>query len=148
MDTQAQIREYNRREFLRFIAYSPLISYFGIWGCTGEKRESDLLLSSPSEAKNVFDFDTLARQKLNQDAYNFLSGGADDLKTVQANREAFDELQIRSRRLVNVSNVDTSVELFGQVMATPIMLAPIGFQQLLHPEGELAVARGKCSQKT
>jgi len=147
MDTQTQIREYNRREFLRFVAYSPLISYFGIWGCKGETQESDLLLSSPSEAKNVFDFDTLARQKLNQDAYNFLSGGADDMKTVQANRKAFDELQIRSRRLVNVSNVDTSVELFGQVMETPIMLAPIGFQQLLHPEGELAVARATAAKK-
>ena len=69
------------------------------------------------------------------------------MKTVQANWEAFDDLQIRPRRLVDVSNVDTSVTVLGCAMKTPVILAPVGVQQQLHQEGELASARAAAARK-
>ena len=69
------------------------------------------------------------------------------MKTVQANREAFDDLQIRPRRLVDVSSVDTSVIVLGCTMKTPVILAPVGVQQQLHQQGELASARAATSRK-
>jgi isopentenyl diphosphate isomerase/L-lactate dehydrogenase-like FMN-dependent dehydrogenase len=50
-------------------------------------------------------------------------------------------LQIRSRRLVDVSNIDMSVRLFGTSWDSPIVLSPVGDQKAFHPEGEVAAAR-------
>jgi isopentenyl diphosphate isomerase/L-lactate dehydrogenase-like FMN-dependent dehydrogenase len=81
------------------------------------------------------------------DTLHFVADGADDMKTVRANREAFDHWQIRARRLVNVSKLDTTVNILGRAMETPIILAPVGSQKTLHPQGELASARVAASKK-
>ena len=133
-----------RREFLRFLAYSPLMGYFAN-GLTAALEEE--LPDTASEAFNVFQFEPVARRKLPKPVYDFIAGGADDEKTMRANREAFDRLQLRVRRLVDVSKVDTSVRLFGEIHETPIILAPVGLQRPMHPEGELASARGAASRK-
>jgi isopentenyl diphosphate isomerase/L-lactate dehydrogenase-like FMN-dependent dehydrogenase len=104
-------------------------------------------LTRCSDATNVFQFKDVARTKLTPKTFHFIESGADDMKTVQANREAFDLLQIRARRLVDISNVDISVNLFGSAMKTPLILAPVGVQQRMHPEGELASARAAVSRK-
>jgi isopentenyl diphosphate isomerase/L-lactate dehydrogenase-like FMN-dependent dehydrogenase len=138
-----------RREFLRFLAYSPLVGYFGMahWSrAAGAVFQEDESLS-PKDATNVFQFHHAARQKLEKPVYDFIAGGADDLKTLHANRRAFDELQIRVRRLIDVSRIDTSVRLFGQTLENPIILAPVGSQRPMHAEGELASARGAASRK-
>ena len=73
--------------------------------------------------------------------FGYLTTGVDDDKTLRANRAGFDKLYLRPRRMVDVSKIDTSVTLFGQQWATPIILAPAGSQKAYHPEGEIAVAR-------
>src|ERR1700747_956999 len=73
--------------------------------------------------------------------FGYLSTGVDDDATLRANREGFSRFQIRPRRLVDVSRVDTSTELFGFTWKTPIILAPVGSQKAFHPEGEIAAAR-------
>ncbi len=133
-----------RREFLRFLAYSPLIGYFSTGFANALEEE---LLGTAAEAINVFQFEPVARGKLPKPVHDFIAGGADDEKTMRANREAFDQLQLRVRRLVDVSKVDTSVQLFGVSHETPIILAPVGLQRPMHPEGELASARGAASRK-
>lgn len=55
--------------------------------------------------------------------------------------DAFHHYQIRPRRLVDVSNVDTSISLFGKKWKSPIALAPVGMQGMFHPDGELATAK-------
>jgi isopentenyl diphosphate isomerase/L-lactate dehydrogenase-like FMN-dependent dehydrogenase len=57
-------------------------------------------------------------------------------------------VQLRPRRLIDVTTVDTTVELFGTRWASPIMLAPIGNQKAFHPDGELQAARAAKSRKT
>jgi isopentenyl diphosphate isomerase/L-lactate dehydrogenase-like FMN-dependent dehydrogenase len=121
-----------RREFLRFLAGSPLL----LW----EKDER--LIEAPAEALSVLEFEPVAKKVLPPAHYGYLASGVDDDLTLRANREAFTKIQIRGRRLVDVSKVDLSIELFGTKWDTPIVLAPVGSQMAFHPEGEVAVARG------
>jgi isopentenyl diphosphate isomerase/L-lactate dehydrogenase-like FMN-dependent dehydrogenase len=122
----------SRRAFLSFLAASPLAA-------AGDEVEG--VISSPKEAMNVFDFEPVAKRKLPPAHYGYIATGVDDDATLRANREGFSRYQIRSRRLIDVSKIDTSVRLFGVDWRTPIVLAPAGSQRAFHPEGEVAVAR-------
>jgi isopentenyl diphosphate isomerase/L-lactate dehydrogenase-like FMN-dependent dehydrogenase len=86
-----------------------------------------------------------ARKKLKAEAFDYLAGGAGAEETQRANLEAFRRWCILPRRLVDVSHRELSVELFGQRLPAPILLAPIGVQGILHSQGELAVARAAGS---
>jgi len=70
-----------------------------------------------------------------------MASGMDDEVTLRANREGFLKFQLRPRRLVDVSQLDLRVELFGQSYPSPIGLAPTGSNRAFHEDGELAVAR-------
>src|SRR5690606_13432163 len=74
--------------------------------------------------------------------------GSDDSSMLEVNREGFRRIRLRPRRLVDVSAIDTSVELFGERYAMPIFCAPCGAQQAFHPEGEVAVARAARAKNT
>jgi len=91
------------------------------------------------------DFETDARRKLPPSVYDFVAGGAGDEITIRWNREAYDRRRLRPRVLVDVSKVDTQVRLLGHELPHPILLAPGAYQKLLHPDGELATARGAAS---
>jgi len=90
---------------------------------------------------NLFDFETLARQRLSRMALEYVSSGAGDEITLRRNRECFDDLRLHPRVLVDASKIDTSLELFGERLEFPILLAPCAYQKLVHPDGELAAAR-------
>ncbi|HLE68856.1 MAG TPA: alpha-hydroxy acid oxidase [Vicinamibacteria bacterium] len=120
-----------RREFLRFLAGSPLL----LW------ENEEHLIASPAEALSVLEFEPVAKKLLPPAHYGYLASGVDDDLTLRANREAFTKIQIRPRRLVDVSKVDLSIDLFGTRWETPIVLAPVGSQMAFHPEGEVAVAK-------
>ena len=66
--------------------------------------------------------------------------GTDDEVTLRANREGFLKFQLRPRRLVDVSMIDTTVEIFGAKYDNPIVIAPTGSNRVFHPDGEVAVA--------
>jgi 4-hydroxymandelate oxidase len=140
----------DRRRFLKFLASSPLfaLSASGAWSAlvgTAQAAESDgptrALIASANDALNVFDFELVARQKLPPAHYGYLATGVDDDATLLANRTGFSKIQIRARRLVDVSRIDTSTELFGTTWKTPIVLAPVGSQKAFHADGEMASAR-------
>ena len=67
--------------------------------------------------------------------------GIDDEVTLRANRQAFLKYQLRPRRMRDVSQVDTSIKLFGTKWQSPIIIAPTGGNKAYHPEGEIAVTR-------
>jgi 4-hydroxymandelate oxidase len=140
----------DRRRFLTFLASSPLLalSASGPWSAlveSAQAAESDgptrALIASANDALNVFDFELVARQKLPPAHYGYLATGVDDDATLLANRTGFSKIQIRARRLVDVSRIDTSTELFGTTWKTPIVLAPVGSQKAFHADGEMASAR-------
>ena len=96
-------------------------------------------------ARNVFDLEARARERLGEEAFAYLAGGSDDERTLAANHEDFARIGIRARRLVDVRDVETGVALLGERWPAPIFLSPVGFQTLFDPEGELATARAAAA---
>ncbi|TMU84580.1 alpha-hydroxy-acid oxidizing protein [Bacillus sp. BHET2] len=86
-----------------------------------------------------------AREKLEDGPYYYVAGGAGGEETMRANRNALDRWQIVPRMLNNVEHRDLKVTLFGETYSSPLMLAPIGVQSIVHPDGELASARAASS---
>ncbi len=142
-----------RRRFLRYLAGSPL-ALASCWerreeappaaadperfGWSGFPRAP---IAAPEDAADVFDFRAVAERNLPPAHYGYIATGVDGEGTLAANRRAFEEVGIRARRLVDVSDPDLSVELFGRRWTSPIGIAPCGSQRAFHAEGELAVAR-------
>ncbi|MGH7680246.1 MAG: alpha-hydroxy acid oxidase [Gemmatimonadaceae bacterium] len=106
-----------------------------------EQAQEPTLIPTARHALNVFDFEPVAKQKLPPAHWAYLATGSDDDGTIRANREGFGRYELRVRRLVDVSKIDTSVDLYGKKWPTPIVMNPIGSQRAFHPEGELASAR-------
>ena len=136
-----------RREFLRWVGGSSLVGSLAFTGCNSPRRHDVARPRRAASAQNVFQLQAAAEDRLSEAAHAYLEGGADDMRTILANRAGFHELQIRARRLVDVSRVDTSVAIFGRSLASPIFLAPVGFQGFFHPAGELATARAAAHRQ-
>ena len=98
--------------------------------------------------RNLAEYEAAARAVLPGQVYDYFAGGADDETTLRWNREAYRRLLLRPRVLVDVNRVDTSVELLGERLALPVLLAPTAFQRLAHPDGELASARAAAAAGT
>ncbi|HUA45834.1 MAG TPA: alpha-hydroxy-acid oxidizing protein [Solirubrobacteraceae bacterium] len=81
-----------------------------------------------------------ARRRMKPHAYAYVAAGAGNERTVAANRAAFDRWRIVPRMLRDVEHRDTSIELFGQRLSSPFLLAPVGALEIVHPEAESAVA--------
>jgi 4-hydroxymandelate oxidase len=90
---------------------------------------------------NLHEAELLAKDILPAPTYDYFAGGANDEITLQANRRAFDELALRYRVLVDVSRRDLSLTLLGEHATAPLIVAPMAFQRLAHPDGELAMTR-------
>jgi 4-hydroxymandelate oxidase len=87
------------------------------------------------------DWEAAAREVLPRDVYDYYAGGAEDEITLADNRAAWREWHFRPRVLVDVTSVDPSIDLLGQRLSHPILVAPTAFQRLAHPDGETATAR-------
>jgi len=112
-----------RRQFLRFLAASPLCSLsYSAAGQSQPASPAPAVIASPDLVLNVFEFEAIARNHIPPAHFGYLATGVDDDRTLRANHEAFNHLQLRPRRLVDVSHVDTSVELFGTTWSAPLFL--------------------------
>jgi 4-hydroxymandelate oxidase len=98
----------------------------------------------PPRPLNLFEYERLAAERLPAMAYDYFASGAHDELTLRDNRAAFERRRLRPRVLRDVSKRDASTVLLGRTHALPVLTAPMAFQRLAHPEGELALARA-CS---
>lgn len=128
-----------RREFLKFVAASPYLM---------RQQSPAKLIAGPAGALNVFDFEEVAHRKVAPGHWTYMASGVDDDGTLRANREIFNHVQLRPRRLHDATIVDTQVELFGTKYASPIFLCPTGAERSFHPDGEVAVARAASAHGT
>jgi 4-hydroxymandelate oxidase len=133
----------HRRRFLKFLAGSPL---FAFASPLASMLQENPLIKSAADALDVFDFEPVAKQNIPPAHWGYMATGVDDDATLRANRTAFSRLQIRPRRLVDGTHVDTSTEIFGVKWPTPIFLSPVSSQGAFHTEGELAAARAAKSR--
>src|SRR5262245_46107193 len=116
----------SRRLLLQFLAASPLFARAALaeglrstdpaeWA----PRDFDKLIADPKEALDVFDFEPVMKKNVPPAHFGYMATGADDEVTLRANRESFRKFALRPRRLVDVSNVDMSLELFGAKYDSP-----------------------------
>jgi isopentenyl diphosphate isomerase/L-lactate dehydrogenase-like FMN-dependent dehydrogenase len=90
---------------------------------------------------NVWDYERLAEAKLDPGAHGYYAGGADDELTLRDNVAAYRRLQLRPRLLIDVDACTTQTTVLGQPIDLPVLVAPVAFQRVAHPDGEVAMAR-------
>jgi L-lactate dehydrogenase (cytochrome) len=97
---------------------------------------------------NINDVARQAKKTLPAPIFDYLERGSDDEYSLNNNTKAYDQLQLVTKALVDVSKIDPSTSLLGKKLALPVILSPTGFSQMYHPEGELAVSRAAASSGT
>jgi isopentenyl diphosphate isomerase/L-lactate dehydrogenase-like FMN-dependent dehydrogenase len=93
------------------------------------------------EPINVFDYEPLAKARMEPSAWDYYQSGSDDEVTQRANRAAFERIQLRPRVLVDVSICDMRTTALDTPISMPILIAPTAFHSLAHPTGECATAQ-------
>jgi isopentenyl diphosphate isomerase/L-lactate dehydrogenase-like FMN-dependent dehydrogenase len=138
----------SRRRLLQFLAASPLFAP----GAFAESlrssdpiewapRELEKLITDPSQAIDVFDFEPVMKQNVPPAHFGYMATGVDDEVTLRANRDGFRKFALRPRRLVDVTRIDMRADILGVNYDSPIVVAPTGSNRAFHPDGEIAVAR-------
>jgi len=127
----------NRRAFLKFVATSPLLASVPSIAEAFQQNNLD----QAADALDVFDFEAAARRVVPQAHWGYLMTGVDGEETLKANRDGFSRYQLRTRRFVDVSRLDMSIELFGMKFNSPVVLCPVGSQKAFNREGEVGSAK-------
>ena len=96
----------------------------------------------PAEIAAVADYEPFARERMTPQAWAYLAGGAADELTLADNLAAFQRVRLLNRVLEDLRGGHTRLQLCGLDLDYPILLAPVAFQKLAHPEGELASVLG------
>jgi isopentenyl diphosphate isomerase/L-lactate dehydrogenase-like FMN-dependent dehydrogenase len=97
---------------------------------------------------NVADFERVAAEKLDAGVLGYFAGGAGDELTLRDNVAAWTRWRLRPRVLVDVSAVTTEAEVLGGPVSMPVLVAPVAYQRLVDPEGEIGMARAAAAAGT
>ena len=90
---------------------------------------------------NVFDYESAAASRLGAGPLGYFAGGAGDEVTLRENVSAYGRYLLRPRVLVDVADCSTRTTVLGHDVSMPLLVAPVAFQRLAHPDGEVATAR-------
>src|SRR6202158_3031484 len=117
---------------------------------TGPERELQIYAlglsgGKPSVPVPVHLLEQKAKEILAPRAYDYVAGGAGGEDTMRANREAFYRWRILPRMLRDVSRRDLSIEVLGARLPAPILLGPVGVQEIIHADADVASARAAAS---
>jgi 4-hydroxymandelate oxidase len=115
-----------------------------------EEQLTGTMVTSPAEAQNVWDFEKVAHENNLAQHWDYLHMGVDDYETRVANREGFNRLAFRPRRLSGAppAQLDTSVEILGERFDTPLFLCPVAALMAYHTEGEMGAGRAAQRRNT
>ncbi len=123
-----------------------------ITSAPGTARQGEIYLTGmmqqqkPAVPTRQPDLELRARAAMTEEAFAYIAGGAGREATMAANLAAFDHHPIRPRMLRDVGTRDLSIELLGRTRPHPLLAAPIGVQEMAHPDGDLATARACAAQ--
>ena len=139
---------FSRREALSglisFLAASPLLhAQRDPWPLDQHRRHLGF-----NEMLTAFDFEPVFKANVPLSIYDYTAHGTDSEFTLMRNRDAFDWVELVGQGGVSIEDVDTSTEIFGLPMKSPIMLAPTSRQRDLHPDGELGMYRAATTTDT
>lgn len=108
---------------------------------SGYQREIYSSLRAPIFSTKPAEWENLARSKVPAENFGYVYGSASTATTNAANLSAFDRYRLRPSMLVNATRRDLSVELFGTKYPSPLLIAPVGVQKIMHKDAEDATAR-------
>ncbi len=109
--------------------------------------DTDRVARVLARSHSIGDLRREAQRALPASVFDYVEGGADEEATVLANVAAFRSRQFQPRSLHDVSQVDTSSSIFGRPTSLPLGLAPTGYTRMMHPLGEMAVARAAATKQ-
>jgi (S)-mandelate dehydrogenase len=89
----------------------------------------------------IDDLRTLAKRRIPRFAFDLVDGGAESERNMRRNIEAFEDVELTPRYMVDVSNIDTQATLFGQTFDVPFGMAPIGMLNAFWPDADLTLAK-------
>ncbi len=96
---------------------------------------------SPIFSTKPLEWEALARSKVPAPNFGYVYGSASSGKTHEANLAAFDRYRLRPSMLVNATRRDMSIDLFGTKYTSPLLVAPVGVQNIMHRDAEEATAK-------
>ncbi|KAK5320006.1 hypothetical protein LTR20_009359 [Exophiala xenobiotica] len=105
------------------------------------QREVYSSLRAPLFSTKPLEWESLARSKVPAPNFGYVYGSASSGKTHEANIAAFDRYRLRPSMLVNATRRDMSIELFGTKYKSPLLVAPVGVQNIMHADAEEATAK-------
>ncbi len=139
----------SRRRLLGGLGLAPAL--FGVprfgFGLASADPAADAAVVNANQVLNVADFEALARAKLPPAHFGYVATGVDDDRTVSLNHEAYSHIEIRSRRFVDVSKLDTRCRVLGSDWKQPFYFSAVSSMRAFHPEAEIAVARASASRE-
>jgi isopentenyl diphosphate isomerase/L-lactate dehydrogenase-like FMN-dependent dehydrogenase len=97
--------------------------------------------SKLARAVTIEDLRALARRRVPKIVFNYIDGGAEAEWTLRENRRAFETVTFRPQQAVAVPSCDLRTRVLGIEMSMPVLLAPVGYLRVMHPEGEIGAAR-------
>ena len=138
-----------RRLILSGLAAAPALlgmPRFG-FGLASADPAADAAVVNANQVLDVADFEALARANLPPAHFGYIATGVDDDRTVSLNHEAYSHIEIRSRRFVDVSKLDTRCSVLGSAWKQPFYFSAVSSMRAFHPEAEIAVARASASRE-
>lgn len=102
----------------------------------------------PADIACAADYERHAIHHIEAHAWRHIQGGADQNLTLTHNRQAWDGLRLLPQPIADLRHAHTRTTLLGHDLASPILLAPVAYQCLAHPEGELATVRAATALQT
>ena len=139
----------SRRLILNGLAAAPALLGMPrfVFGLASAEPASGAAALTANQILNIADFEGLARAKLPPAHFGYLATGVDDDRTVSLNHEAYSHIEIRSRRFVDVSKLDTGRSVLGSLWKQPFYFSAVSSMRAFHPEAEVAVARACASRE-
>jgi isopentenyl diphosphate isomerase/L-lactate dehydrogenase-like FMN-dependent dehydrogenase len=98
-------------------------------------------MTKAARAINIEDLRSFARRRVPQVVFDYIDGGAEAEVTMRENRRAFEDLTFRPRHAVSNPTCDLRTRVLGHELSMPILLAPVGYCRVMHPDGEVGAAR-------
>ena len=96
----------------------------------------------PLDIINLYDLEKEAGEVVPKGGFGYIYSGAGDLYTINENITAFNHKYIAPRVLQDIENPDTTTEIFGDHLTSPIIMAPVAAHKLVNTKGEAATAKG------
>lgn len=106
------------------------------------------LAQIPPDVRSLADYERRAPAHLTAEAWQHIQEGSGTGQTLRANLEAFARRGFRPRTMADLRGGGTATDLFGRSHAAPLMLAPVAYQRLAHPDGEHATIRAATALDT